>query len=86
MTRYSRKKAAYLCCLYRADFKVPRGYEEVKFEGNKELNEMVVVRREASIRARASHYRMPAIGLLLYGIIKAQTISRNIKQRKDIPG
>ena len=24
MTRYERKKAAYLCCLYRAGFKVPR--------------------------------------------------------------
>lgn len=41
MTRYSRKKAAYLCCLYKADFKVPDGFEKVKFEGNKDLNEMV---------------------------------------------
>lgn len=41
MTRYGRKKAAYLCCLYEADFKVPEGYEEVKFEGNKQLNEIV---------------------------------------------
>ncbi len=41
MTRYGRKKAAYLCCLYKADFKVPEGYEEVKFEGNKQLNEIV---------------------------------------------
>lgn len=41
MTRHSRKKAAYLCCLFKADFKVPKGYEKVKFEGNKELNEMV---------------------------------------------
>jgi hypothetical protein len=41
MTRYGRKKAAYLCCLYRADFEVPKGYEKIKFEGNKELNGMV---------------------------------------------
>lgn len=41
MTRYSRKKAAYLCCLYKADFKVPTGYEKIKFEGNKYLNKLV---------------------------------------------
>jgi hypothetical protein len=41
MTRFGRKRAAYLCCLYKADFEVPDGYEMVKFEGNKELNEMV---------------------------------------------
>ncbi|HBI46864.1 MAG TPA: ATPase [Planctomycetales bacterium] len=39
-TRYSRKKAAYQCCLYRAGFKVPPGML-VKFEGNKELNQLV---------------------------------------------
>jgi len=41
MIRYGRKKAAYLCCLYKAGFKVPTGYENVKFEGNKQLNKMV---------------------------------------------
>jgi DNA helicase HerA-like ATPase len=40
MTRYERKRAAYLCCLYRAGFKVPAGFR-VKFHGNKELNQMV---------------------------------------------
>lgn len=38
-TRYERKKAAYLCCLYRAGFKVPAGFK-VKFQGNKELNRL----------------------------------------------
>lgn len=40
VTRYERKKAAYLCCLFRAGFKVPEGLR-LKFQGNKELNEMV---------------------------------------------
>lgn len=39
-TRYERKRAAYLCCLHRAGFKVPGGFE-VKFKGNAELNAMV---------------------------------------------
>lgn len=40
MTRYERKKAAYLCCLYRAGLKAPDGFR-VKFQGNKDLNSMV---------------------------------------------
>ena len=40
-TRYSRKLAAYLCCLYRAGFRVPEKFK-VKFTGNDALNEMVV--------------------------------------------
>jgi hypothetical protein len=40
MTRYERKKAAYLCCLYRAGFKVPSGFK-TKYKGEKELNQMV---------------------------------------------
>jgi hypothetical protein len=40
VTRHERKKAAYLCCLYRAGFKVPDGFR-VRFQGNKELNRMV---------------------------------------------
>ncbi len=40
MTRYQRKAAAYLCCLYRAGFKVPKGFK-VKFSGNKDLNTLV---------------------------------------------
>jgi DNA helicase HerA-like ATPase len=40
MTRYERKRAAYLCCLYRAGFKPPEGFK-VKFEGNADLNKMV---------------------------------------------
>lgn len=37
--RYERKKAAYLCCLYRAGFKAPSDFT-LKFQGNKELNEL----------------------------------------------
>jgi hypothetical protein len=37
--RYERKKAAYLCCLYRAGFKAPSGFT-LRFQGNKELNEL----------------------------------------------
>ncbi|MBN3871568.1 MAG: ATP-binding protein [Nostoc sp. JL33] len=39
-TRYDRKVAAYLCCLYRAGFTVPQGFK-INFSGNKELNELV---------------------------------------------
>jgi hypothetical protein len=39
-TRYDRKKAAYLCCLYRAGFSVPKDFK-VKFSGNDELNKLV---------------------------------------------
>ncbi|MGD0352322.1 MAG: DUF87 domain-containing protein [Dehalococcoidia bacterium] len=35
-TRYERKVAAYLCCLYQAGFKAPKDFK-VKFSGNKEL-------------------------------------------------
>lgn len=41
-TRFDRKVAAYLCCLYRAGFKVPSGFK-VKFSGNAELNHLVRV-------------------------------------------
>jgi hypothetical protein len=37
VTRYDRVRAAYLCCLFRAGFKAPRGFQ-VKFTGNKEIN------------------------------------------------
>lgn len=40
MTRYGRKRAAYLCCLYRAGFAPPAGFR-LKFAGKKELNELV---------------------------------------------
>jgi hypothetical protein len=40
VTRYDRKVAAYLCCLRRAGFQPPRGFT-VKFQGNKELNNLV---------------------------------------------
>lgn len=40
MTRYERKKAAYLCCLYRAGFRPPSDFT-VRFSGNAELNKMV---------------------------------------------
>lgn len=38
--RYERKKAAYLCCLKRAGLESPAGFK-VRFEGNKDLNELV---------------------------------------------
>jgi DNA helicase HerA-like ATPase len=40
ITRYDRKVAAYVCCLYRAGFPVPKGFK-VKFTGNEKLNELV---------------------------------------------
>jgi len=39
-TRYDRKLAAYLCCLYKAGFPVPKGFK-VWFKGNKELNNLI---------------------------------------------
>lgn len=39
-TRYERKIAAYLVCLFRAGFKVPDGFS-VKFQGAKEINDRV---------------------------------------------
>lgn len=39
-TRYERKVAAYLCCLYAAGFKEPPGFK-IKFEGHKDLNQAV---------------------------------------------
>ncbi len=39
MTRYDRKVAAYLCCLYKAGFPAPAGYT-VKFPGNEKLNQL----------------------------------------------
>ncbi|MFX4302253.1 ATP-binding protein [Alicyclobacillus tolerans] len=39
-TRYLRKKAAYLCCLFSAGFKAPQNFK-VKFKGSPELNAMV---------------------------------------------
>jgi len=40
MTRYERKKAAYLCCLYKAGLKPPNNFT-VKFTGEDTLNKMV---------------------------------------------
>ena len=39
-TRYDRRVAAYLCCLYKAGFTVPQGFK-INFSGNKELNQLV---------------------------------------------
>lgn len=39
-TRYDRLKAAYFCCLYKANIPVPKGFK-VKFRGNDILNKMV---------------------------------------------
>jgi len=38
MTRFNRVKAAYLCCLYKAGFPLPNGFN-IKFKGNKEIND-----------------------------------------------
>ena len=40
ITRWERKKAAYLCCLYAAGFVPPEGFK-VRFQGNANLNAMV---------------------------------------------
>ncbi|GAA5530997.1 ATPase [Herpetosiphon gulosus] len=40
MTRYARKKAAYLCCLYQAGFALPKGFT-VTFAGKIDLNKWV---------------------------------------------
>lgn len=39
-TRYDRKKAAYLCCLYKAGFNPPKNFK-VKFKGFEELNKRI---------------------------------------------
>jgi DNA helicase HerA-like ATPase len=39
-TRYDRKLAAYLCCVYKAGFKPPKNFL-VKFPGSKEVNALV---------------------------------------------
>lgn len=39
-TRYERKLAAYLCCLYQAGFKIPSDFK-VKFKGNNELKDLI---------------------------------------------
>ena len=38
--RYQRKKAAYLCCLYKAGFSPPSGFN-VKFKGNENIDSQV---------------------------------------------
>jgi len=40
LIRFERRKAAYLCCLYRAGFSVPTGFK-VRFQGHKDLNGLV---------------------------------------------
>ncbi len=46
-TRWARKRAAYLCCLYRAGFQPPPEFR-VRFQGNNVLDSMV--RSDGSIR------------------------------------
>lgn len=38
--RYDRKKAAYLCCLKQAGFKLPDSLNKITFEGKSELNNL----------------------------------------------
>ncbi len=39
-TRYDRVKAAYMCCLFRAGFSIPKS-TKIKFDGNADLNKLV---------------------------------------------
>ena len=39
-TRYERKRAAYLCCLFKAGFIAPKTFS-IKFTGNQEINKLV---------------------------------------------
>jgi DNA helicase HerA-like ATPase len=41
LTRWSRKIAAYLCCLKAADFALPPDMISIKFSGNADLNKLV---------------------------------------------
>ena len=50
-TRYDRKVAAYLCCLYRAGFPAPTDFR-VTFEGNADLNHLV--REDGSLDPKES--------------------------------
>jgi len=45
-TRYDRKVAAYLCCLYKAGFPAPNNFT-VRFQGKAELN--LMVRKDGSL-------------------------------------
>jgi DNA helicase HerA-like ATPase len=49
-TRFDRILAAYLCCLSKAGFEPPEGFL-VKFQGNKELNELLAT----GIEPKATH-------------------------------
>lgn len=40
-TRYERKKAAYLCCLYKADFPASPNLKKLYFHGEQKLNSLV---------------------------------------------
>ncbi|MHB9028501.1 MAG: ATP-binding protein [Candidatus Latescibacterota bacterium] len=50
-TRWARKRAAYLCCLYRAGFQPPPAFR-IRFQGNNVLDKMV--RSDGSIRPSES--------------------------------
>src|SRR5258708_35007305 len=52
MTRYGRKIAAYLCCLYKAGFKVPKGFK-VKFSGEQDRNVLARPARTIDTNKRA---------------------------------
>jgi hypothetical protein len=40
-TRYDRRVAVYLCCLYRAGFSVPRDFRPIRFKANQEVRSAV---------------------------------------------
>lgn len=54
-TRYTRIKAAYLCCLYKAGFKVPPNIN-IKFSGNNEINEGIDPSQGVTIEQASSWF------------------------------
>ena len=54
-TRHDRIRAAYLCCLYKAGFPVPSGFN-VKFSGNREINNGIDPSKGISVQKAASWF------------------------------
>ena len=65
-SRYSRIKAAYLCCLYKAKFKIDSNLK-VYFEGNKNLNSFKVTRKDKNGNEKVENFvsKDPKNGLTL---------------------
>ena len=54
-TRHDRIRAAYLCCLYKAGFPVPSNFN-VKFSGNKDINDVIDPSNGVSVKQAASWF------------------------------